>query len=297
MKKNISFKYLLIAGICSAVAFTGCRKETTADKITTEALNNGLSFIGFPDGLEQPHFFDPFTDIKTVDVFSIKRDAKSAADLQKDQTITLKALPAAIDKYNDDNGTAYELLPTSLYTISSPKVTADAAGNLSAKFAPGDFQNYFTIKLNGAKFDLTKKYALAYTITDAAGLTVHAASKDTLYSFFAIKNKYDGAYHSTGTFHHPVNGDRAIDRDKTLTTAGATSVSTEIGDIGGSMILTVNEATNEVTVSGNVSATQPLLPVAGKKSTYDPSSRSFILNYRYPAGTGDRVVEETIKHK
>ncbi|WPV01132.1 DUF1735 domain-containing protein [Mucilaginibacter sp. cycad4] len=295
MKKNI-LKYLFLAGIVTAVAVSGCRKETAADKVGGQAMDNGKSFIGFPDGLEQAHFFDPFTDIKTVDVFSIKRDAKSSADLQKDQTIILKALPAAIDKYNENNDTEYELLPTSLYTISSAKVTADGSGNLTAKFPPGDFQNYFTIKLNGAKFDLTKKYALAYKITDAAGLNIHDASKDTLFTFFAIKNKYDGEYHSTGTFHHPVNGDRAIDRDKTLTTAGATSVTTEIGDIGGSMTLTVNEATNEVTVSGNVSATQPLLPVVGKKSTYDPATKSFILNYRYEAGTGDRVVEETIKH-
>ncbi|SDF73260.1 BT_3987 domain-containing protein [Mucilaginibacter sp. P25] len=297
MKKNIFNKYLLVACIGSAIAFSGCRKETIADKVGGQAMDNGKSFVGFPDGLEQQHFFDPFTNIKTVDVFSIKRDAKSAADLQKDQTVVLKAIPDAIDKYNENNDTEYELLPTSLYTISSTKVTAGTSGNLNAKFAPGDFQNYFTIKLNGSKFDLTKKYALAYIISDAAGLTVHAESKDTLYTFFAIKNKYDGEYHSTGIFHHPVNGDRAIDRDKILTTAGATAVSTEIGDIGGSMTLTVNEATNEVTVSGNVSATQPLLPVAGKKSIYDPATKSFILNYRYPAGTGDRVIEETIKHK
>jgi hypothetical protein len=297
MKKNIFIKYLFLAVIASAAIFSGCRKETAADKVGGQAAENGLSFIGFPDGMEQAHFFDPFTDIKTVDVFSIKRDAKSAADLQKDQTITLTVLPDAIDKYNEDNDTEYSLLPTSLYTVSSTKVTAGANGNLTAKFAPGDFQNYFTIKLDGSKFDLTKKYALAYKITDAAGLTIHAASKDTLYTFFAIKNKYDGAYRSTGTFHHPTAGDRAIDRDKTLTTAGATAVSTEIGDIGGSMTLTVNEATNEVTVSGNVSATQPLIPVPGKTNTYDPATKSFILNYQYTGGGGFRVVEETIKHK
>ncbi|QEM10994.1 BT_3044 domain-containing protein [Mucilaginibacter rubeus] len=297
MKKNIFNKYLLVAGIASVAIFSGCRKETAADKVGGQAANNGLSFIGFPDGLEQAHFFDPFTDIKTVDVFSIKRDAKSAADLQKDQTVVLKSIPDAITKYNDDNGTAYELLPTSLYTVSSTKVTTTTSGNLNAKFAPGDFQNYFTIKLDGSKFDLSKKYALAYVISDAAGLTIHAASKDTLYTFFAIKNKYDGAYHSTGTFHHPTAGDRAIDRDKTLTTAGATAVSTEIGDIGGSMTLTVNETTNVVTVSGNVSASQPLIPVPGKTSTYDPATKSFILNYQYTGSGGFRVVEETIKHK
>ncbi|PWK78325.1 uncharacterized protein DUF4361 [Mucilaginibacter oryzae] len=297
MKKNI-LKYLFLAGTVTAVAVSGCRKETAADKVGGQAMDNGKSFIGIPDGLEQPHFFDPFTNIKTVDVFSIKRDAKSSADLQKDQTITLKSIPAAIDKYNEDHDTEYELLPASLYTVSSTSVTAGAGGDLTAKFAPGDFQHYFTIKLNGAKFDLTKKYALAYVISNAGGLDIHAASKDTLYTFFAIKNKYDGDYLSNGIFHHPVNGDRAItNRPKTLTTAGTSSVTTEIGDIGGVMTLTVNEATNEVTVSGNVSATQPLLPVAGKTNTYDPATKSFILNYRYPASTGDRVVEETIKRK
>lgn len=297
MKRIVCIKYMFLALVSFSFVFTGCRKETAADKVSKNTPDNEKSFIGFPSGMVNANYFDVFTDVKTVDVFTIKRDAKDNADLEKAANITIKSLPDAIAKYNEANETAYELLPTSIYTVSSTAVTADANGDLTAKFAPGDFQTYFTIKLDGSKFDLTKKYALAYQITNADGLTVHDASKDTLYAFFAIKNKYDGDYHSTGVFHHPTAGDRTIDRDKTLTTAGPTSVTTEIGDVGGSMTLTVNETTNEVTVSGNVSATQPLGPVTGKKSTYDPSTKSFILNYQYVGSGGNRVIEETITHK
>jgi len=297
MKKKSLLKYLFLACAASVVLFSGCRKETLADGVSKTTPDNEKSFIGFPNGLEQSYFFDPFNDIKTVDVFAIKRDAKNQTDLQKQQNVVMTALPDAVTDYNDANGTDYVLLPTSLYTVSSTNVTADANGNLTAKFAPGDFQQYFTIKLDGSQFDLSKKYAVAYRITTTDGLTIHADSKDTLFAFFGVKNKYDGEYHSTGIFHHPTAGDRVIDRDKTLVTSGTTSVTTEIGDIGGSMTLTVDEATNVVTVSGNVSATQSLLPVPGKTSTYDPVTRSFILNYEYLGGGGYRVVEETIAHK
>lgn len=297
MKKNIFFKFLFLACASFALLFSACRKETTADKVTKETLQNGTSFIGFPGGLEQPHFFDPFTTVKTVDVFALKRDAKSQADLKKNQNIVLTAMPSAIDDYNTENETEFELLPTSLYTVAGAGVTEAANGDLTFNMASGDFQKSFVISLDGSKWDLSKKYALAYKITDSAGLTVHAASRGVLLTFFSIKNKYDGEYHSTGVFSHPTAGDRAIDRDKTLTTAGPTSVSTEIGDIGGSMTLTIDETTNDVTVTGNVSATQPLEPTPGLTNTYDPATKTFHLNYRYLGGGGYRVIQEDIAHK
>lgn len=295
MKKNIFFKYLFLA-CASALVLAGCRKEPAADKAASDT-QAGTSYIGFPGGLNQPLFFDPFTSIKTVDVFALKKDAGTSADLQKNSTVILTSIPAAITAYNDANDTEFELLPASLYTIGGSGVSANANGNLTFSFTNGEFQKFFTIKLNGSKWDLTKKYAVAYKITNADGLTVHAASKDTLLAFFSVKNKYDGEYHSTGVFHHPVNGDRTIDRDKTLTTAGPTSVTTEIGDIGGSMTLTINEATNDVTVSGNVSATQPLIPVSGLTNTYDPATKTFHLNYQYQGSGGNRVVQEDIAHQ
>lgn len=296
MKRNKFLNHILLA--CSVlVLFSACRKVPAGD-LSNENPTAGKSYIGFPNGLEQNLYFDPFTTVKAIDVFAMKKDAASPAELQKSQTIVLTPLPAAIDKYNQDNDTEYELLPKSLYTISAAGVTAAADGKLSFNFAPGDFQKYFTIKLDGSKWDLSIKYAVAYKITSAGSLSIHAASKDTLYAFFAIKNKYDGEYHSTGNFDHPNDAnDRAIDRDKTLTTAGPTAVSTELADLGGSMTLTINEATNNVTVTGNVSATQPLEAVPGLTNTYDPATKTFHLNYRYLGGGGYRVIQEDIAHK
>jgi hypothetical protein len=199
MKKNIFIKYLLVAGIASVALFSGCRKETTADKVGGQAADNGKTLIGFPGGMVNPTFFEPFTDVKTVDVFTLKKDAKSETDQNKAQTFILTSLPDALTKYNTKNGSSYELLPQSFYTLGNSNITQATSGDLTFKFASGTFAQDFIIKLDGSKLDLSKTYGLAYKLTGTDGLGVHAASKDTLYAFFSVKNKWDGVYEITGT--------------------------------------------------------------------------------------------------
>ncbi|WEA01158.1 DUF1735 domain-containing protein [Mucilaginibacter sp. SJ] len=204
MKKNI-FKYLLVAGIASVAIFSGCRKETAADKVTGQAANNGKTLIGFPGGMVNSTFFEPFTNIKTVDVFTLKKDAKDQAESNKAQTFVLTSLPDALTKYNEKNGSSYELLPKSYYTLGNANTTQATNGDLTFKFAAGAFAEDFIIKLDGSKLDLSKTYGLAYKLTGTDGLGVHAASKDTLYAFFSVKNKWDGVYEITGTMVDKTN--------------------------------------------------------------------------------------------
>jgi hypothetical protein len=199
MKKNIFIKYLLLAGIASVAIISGCRKETAADKVSGQAANNGKTLIGFPGGMTYSTFFEPFTDIKTVDIFTLKKDAKNEAELNKAQTFVLTSLPDALTKYNEKNGSSYELLPQSFYTLGNSKTTQASNGDLTFKFASGAFAEDFIIKLDGSKLDLSKTYGLAYKLTGTDGLGVHAASKDTLYAFFSVKNKWDGVYEIKGT--------------------------------------------------------------------------------------------------
>lgn len=205
MKKNIFIKYLLLAGVASVALFSGCRKETAADKVGGQAADNGKTLIGFPNGMVNATFFEPFTDVKTVDVFTLKKDAKSQAELNKAQTFVLTSLPDALTKYNAKNGSSYELLPQSFYTLGNANTTQATNGDLTFKFASGTFSQDFIIKLDGSKLDLSKTYGLAYKLTGTDGLGVHAASKDTLYAFFSIKNKWDGVYEVTGTMVDKVN--------------------------------------------------------------------------------------------
>lgn len=199
MKRNNFLKHILLA--CSVlVLFSACRKVSEGD-MSNEDPNAGTSYIGIPTGMEKATFFDPFTDIKTVNVLTVKKDAANNTDLKKSENVVLTALPSAIDAYNAANGKEYELLPASFYTLGSADqgVSMASNGDLTFAFASGDFSKDFVIKLDGSKLDLSKTYALAYQITKTDGLSIHAASKDTVLAFFSVKNKWDGVYTSVGT--------------------------------------------------------------------------------------------------
>jgi hypothetical protein len=306
MKKKIFLKYLFLA-CTSALVFTGCRKEPANDKAAKNA-QTGISFIGFPTGMQSSTFFDPFTDIKTVNVFTIKKDAFNNVDLNKPENIVVTALPDAITAYNDAHDTKYELLPSSFYTVanSTDDVTQATDGSLTFKFAPGNFAKDFAIKLNGSKLDLSKSYALAYKITKADGLTVHAASKDTLYAFYSVKNKYDGKYSITGTINRFVSGTADPSLSGTLVDDLTTDVATigtnantfnQYWATGGGVAgidglqLAVDPITNKVTVTA--SGNSKLHNTPGTDNYYDPGTKTFHLAFDWGVDDQNKRVAVT----
>lgn len=310
MKKNISFKYLLVAGICSSLAFSGCRKESPADKEGGQALNNGKTFVGFPSGMENTTFFDPFTNIKTIDVFTIKKDAKSNADLAKANNFVVSLLPGAIDNYNDQHETEYVLLPSSFYTtVTAPDLTISPT-SYTFKFAGGDFQKTLSIKLDGSKMDLSKTYVLPFKLTGLDGVDVHAESKDTLYAIYAVKNAYDGKYKLSGTIQRFVadvpdaslGGTYGDDLTSNVATIGANANTFEIfwatgGGVGGiaGLQLAVNPATNKVTVTA--SGNPVLQNTPGEDNYYDPATKTFHLAFDWGADSHNkRVAKITLKY-
>jgi hypothetical protein len=305
MKKNIFFKYLFLACL-SVFAFAGCVKEPAGDK-TTETLNSGTTFVGFPSGMASNTFFDPFTDVKTISVFTIKKDAANNADLKKANNFVVTALPGAITAYNNAHGTAYELLPASFYTIATTDVAA-SGDNLTFKFLPGDFSKDLIIKLDGSKLDLSKTYALAYKITNSDGVQIHAASKDTLYAFYSVKNQYDGKYAITGTITRnsatgpdvTLGGTLKSDLVVDVATVGANANTfsqlwadgSGVAGIGG-LKLTVDPATNKVTVTSD-NAT--LKNTIGTNNYYDPTNRTFYLAFDWGTAPNTRIAVTTLKY-
>ncbi|MBS7565756.1 DUF4361 domain-containing protein [Mucilaginibacter sp. Bleaf8] len=291
--KNI--KFLMLA--CSlTMLFSACRKDVNdAD----ETLESGTTFIGVPEGLEQSIFFTAPVASGNVDLFSIKKDAANNQELQKSQSIVLTAIPDAITKYNEAHETEYEVLPVSFYTIANKSVT-QSSNNLAFNFAPGDFVQKFTINLDGTKWtDLSKKYALAYIISNTGGLSVHAASNDTIMVLFGVKNDYDATYKATGGITFPAaqsaNNRTWSDREKSLTTISPNVVEAEAGDLGGSgywMYLTIN-SDNTVKVTPSSRSANGTIQNDGA-CTYDPSTKTFKLNYKYVGGTGDRKISEEL---
>jgi hypothetical protein len=106
-----------------------------------------------------------------------------------------------------------------------------------------------------------------------------------------VANAYSGEYFSEGYFSHP-SSPRAINRAKTLVPINLNTVETEYGDLGSSgwkMWLQVNED-NSVTVIPKGSANTGTVP-SGPNS-YDPTTKTFTLNYQYSGGT--RVITEVL---
>jgi hypothetical protein len=116
------------------------------------------------------------------------------------------------------------------------------------------------------------------------------------YDSLKLVYKYDGSYHSTGVFHHPANGDRTIDRDKTLTRVDDSTSQTELGDLlanGYLMNLRVNPD-NSVTVIP--AGSTPDIDQHWGPNFYDPVSKSFNLYYSYNTAA-PRIIQEVIKLK
>jgi len=205
--KNRFLQYLFLS--CSVVVlFSACRKDPFKGK---ETLESGKTFVWITEAQVHNQFFDVFTDIKPVTMFSVRRDAASKADLQKAITVKLKALDQSyIDASNTKNGTDYTLMPADLYTLGAqPGVSIAANADLTLNFAAGDFAKNVIFNVDGSKVDLSKQYAVAYVITDFGGFSKKhdggGTSQDTILATVAIKNRWDGIYSATGSVTDKAN--------------------------------------------------------------------------------------------
>lgn len=188
MQKKFSIYHLLFL----ALAFSSCIK-----KEVTPLADEGKTFIKILEGPENKVFLSPFTGIKSVPLYSVRRDANSNASLQQTAPITLTRIDAMVTRYNADNGTDYELLPDSLYTLGAG--IAKSGNTYTFDMVAGDFAKEFAINLNGSKWDLSKKYALGFALTSVGSNAAKASGKDSVIALISVKNKYDGVYSVTGT--------------------------------------------------------------------------------------------------
>lgn len=288
--KKLLFYSFVIGGL--AASMTGCLKD---DEHFTDFTNVGAvaeipssAFYGIEDNQGLP--------IQTTPVsYTFDVNVASPTPPTQDVNITLTVDKAALDAYNAaDTSRHYQLLPASLYQVSSLTATVKAGTRLAPvvlSFFSGSTQVPDPTAYNNAN------YALPLKITSASNNVAVSSNYGSKIIFLKIKNQYDGDYHAVGTFTHPTAGPRKIDRDKTLTTVDLNTVSTEYADLGGNnylMWLRVN-ADNTVTIipKGATPSTSSQVGV----NKYDPATHAYTLNYKYPGAGGDRVVTEVITRK
>ncbi|GAB3553929.1 BT_3987 domain-containing protein [Spirosoma fluminis] len=202
----------------------------------------------------------------------------------QDIQVTVAVDEAALTAYNARNGTSFKALPASMYQLLTPTVTVKAGSRL----APIAFQ------LNTTSLSFTDTYAIPFVIKSATNGVVVSSNYGSKILAVVPRNNYEGNYQSTGTFNHPTAGARAINRPKTLSSIDETTSQTEYADLGGSstMWLKIN-ADNTVTIIPK--GTSAAATIQSGVNTYNPTTRTFTLNYRYAGAGGDRVITETIR--
>jgi hypothetical protein len=198
-----------------------------------------------------------------------------------DITIVMAKDPAAVTNYNTLKGTSYKVFPN--LEILNPNIV----------IAKGTRTAMVNCRVWGAEaLDACDKFIAAVSIQSVSGDIAIAGNMKSYLVSLPISNPYEGNYHASGTFTHPTAGVRTIDEDKVLSTVDCKTVKTTVGDLGGyDAIFTVN-ADNTVTVTGGLSASQLL--VQSGVNTYTPATKTFVVNYYYVGGGGNRVISETL---
>ena len=273
MKNRIIVISTLFAGL---LLLNSCLKDT-ADYWPDEVAGKMYATVLKP--ALQSKTLKPTTD--TVDfsfMINIATDQPPATDV----TVTVAVDPTAVTNYNTMKKSTYLAYPS--FKILNPTVTIKA----------GTRTAIINGKIWGAdKLNACDQYIAATTIKTVSDPNIMIPSNMKSYVLsLPISNPYEGLYKSTGTFIHPTGGTRIIDEEKDLSTVDCKTVKAFVGDLGAyDAKFTVN-ADNSVTISGSVSATQPLIQSGVNK--YDPATKTFTVNYYYVGGGGNRVISEVL---
>jgi hypothetical protein len=275
MKNRIIVIFTLFAGL---FLLNSCLKDT-ADYWPDEVAGKMYATVLKP--ALQSLTMQPTTD--TVD-FSFMINIATDALPTNDVTLTLAVDPTAVATYNSlkKPKVPYQVFPT--VRVLNPTVTIPAGTRT------------YTIHAqvwNAKALDACTNYIAAITIKSVSdpNIMIPANMKSYLLAL-PISNPYEGNYMASGTFTHPTAGVRTIDEEKELSTVNCKAVKGFVGDLGAyDAIFTVN-ADYSVTVSGEISASQPLVQSGVNK--FDPATETFTVNYYYVGSGGNRVISETL---
>jgi Domain of unknown function (DUF1735) len=184
MKKINSIIALIALG---SFTFTSCLKDKGFDKGTygIDGADKGKVAELPAGGVELTAIaLDFVPGIINVDLVNVNIAADQP--VSSDVTVTLVANNALIADYNNNHGSTLEPLPPAAFTIDSYVITIPR----------GSRNAYLKLKLNAAALDLSKAYALGFSIASVSGdpsIVISQTFRDALFNI-GVKNKYDGKY-------------------------------------------------------------------------------------------------------
>jgi hypothetical protein len=311
----MNLKSSIFSLVAMTLVFTSCIK-----KEVTPLADEGKTFVKILETPENQIFMTPFSTVKSVPLFSVRKDANDNANLQKAAAVTLTRIDALVTRYNSAHGTAFEILPDSLYTLDAS--IAKSGNTYTFNFASGDFAKDLIINLNGAKWDLAHKYALGFALSGPGAGNYISSGMDTIVAMISLKNIWDGVYSVvSGTVTRytapgapagdALSGALAGNPDIYLMTTGATRCNIPPASSTGGLFWAygnnsmvagidglradIDPITNQVTMSSTGNAT--LTNWAGKVNSYTPSTKTFNLAFRWNPTSTVREYEVVLKYK
>ena len=276
-----------------AIIIASCTKT----EVNYEA--NRPTIVRTPDAENEINIVarDVVPTMEEFDLLTIDRSTTKPEDLNTSLTVKVAKLNTLITDYNTSHGTTYIEVPATAYTLSVD------LNNIV--FAPGEFVKKIKIKVDKAQLDLSKQYALGFTITEVGNGAKISVLKNALFSI-GVKNQYDGKYTLNGAYYHPTTspGYSTFSVDVEMHTSGPNSVKIYFPDFGGyyhpkynlgtidafglqEPNYTIDPVTKVVTVQ-NVAAgaaTFYTMP-PGYNSRYEPGTKKIYarFGYNYSAG-------------
>jgi len=187
MKRYIN-KLFLVCVV--AFSLTSCLDEDPLldpDKVQNVIEFYDIGLIAAP-GSVYPLYTKTFPASDAAEM-KIILSYSGAHDNNQDIKVKFKLDPQALETYNEEEGTTYEVLPSELYTI----------GELEVTIPKGQRQVEKIITFNTAEFDLSKDFALPFTITESSHGIISGNFEPAIVAIGAM-NKYDGVYQVTGEF-------------------------------------------------------------------------------------------------
>nr|WP_199157386.1 DUF1735 domain-containing protein [Pedobacter sp. ASV2] len=307
---------LFITGAIMTTILSSCLKNKfdyinpSGSVPVVEFKNPGAPSSESPEGAIYTVFPVAYASGATFEAtYTVQLTGPAAAP--QDVTVNIGTKGSAVTEFNASKANVasyvpYVELPSSLYTISNPTVTIPAG------------QNTATVKVvyKTSSFNFAAKYALPLSITSTnyAGISKNFG---TILLNVAAKNTWDGIYSMQAgsavqrysapgvpTVGDALNGSMAGNPDITLTSINGTTVEiTNLRWQGGASSIAgidnlqavIDPATNLVTMKSLGNATLKNIP--GKDNKYDPTTKTFTLNFDWNQTTAPREVSLVVKYK
>lgn len=324
-------KYLNLTKNLATIAmfsliFTACKKA----KVATPMGDAGQTLVkilggGTPASIAARPIDFVNTPTKIL-VVEVRRDLPNETELNKTMIVTVKDDTAAVSAWAAGTINRFHL-PVAWYTVAvaGGVKTGGQGGTFTITFQPGEFsKSIFVTVPDATLMNPSNVYGLGFTVLTADQGGKISTQKSMVIEIGA-KNAYDGVYSYVSGFVQRYGGPGptspiccdgltgpygAANPDIFMATVGAYTVAIPGAGAAGQMTwsggtsgiagidgvrLTVNPANNLVTALSLGNATFANFP--GSSNTYNPSTKTFDLNWRWNPTGATRDLQVVWKYK